>query len=502
MNVRSFTRSLATILFAVPGALVAQEHFAKSRGLAPHEEVQITSTLNEFVNRLEALEAKADSPTSTKGGKQSAAALPDMEADGEDSKPGKGADDGFGGISAKATQQWTGRVHFDFWGYPQTDAGADTMETGSAGERPQDHWSFRRLRFGPAGDIGDNMLYKIEMEFAAPNKMAFKDAYLGWQDLPLLQTLVLGNQKRPYGLDHLNSSRYNVFTERPFVVEAFNQDARRFGLLSYGVSDDLAFNWRWGAFLLKDVANDGKYASIENEIDGDAYTHHQAELAGRLANTFVWENEGRTYAHWAISGSVADPDGGVGHGTNEGRFYTRPEARTSNRWLNTGRIANVDEYFLFGVEGAVNLGALQFVGEYMSTRVLRDGDDDLDFSGGYVYTSYFLTGEHTPWSRTNGVLGRVKPFNPWKPGSGWSGGAWQLAVRYSHGDFTDDDIFGGVGNSVTAGVNWWWNSRARVQFNYIHGSISDSKVVSGELADGDALTGDYSIIGTRFMLDF
>ena len=137
---------------------------------------------------------------------------------------------------------------------------------------------------------------------------------------------MLGNQKRPYGLDHLNSSRYNVFIERPFVIEAYNQDARRFGLCSYGVSDDEAYNWRFGTFLMKDISNAGSYLAV----DDPGLHHYQAEFAGRFANT-IWYDEisdGRGYAHWAISGTVAFPDGTAGGG-NEARFRTRPEARTS-----------------------------------------------------------------------------------------------------------------------------------------------------------------------------
>ena len=488
MQVESLVHSLVVMLCVIPGSVFAQGYFEESHDLLPQGTVQYTSALKTLAaekgkDSAEGPERLGDPDSETESDAKVEAAL--------------------AGVKASATQKWTGRVHFDFWGYPQTDAGSNLAETGDTAERPQDHWSFRRLRFGPAGDIGENMNYKIEMEFATPNKMAFKDAYLGWQGLPFLQTVQLGNQKRPYGLDHLNSSRYNVFTERPYVVEAFNQDARRFGLVSYGVSEDQAFNWRMGAYLLKDVANDGKYAAIGNEIDDDAYNHHQAEFAGRMAHTFVWEDGGRTYAHWAVSASAADADGGIGHGTNETRFRTRPEARTSSRWLNTGRIDNADDYFLFGVEGVVNMDSLSIVGEYLSTNVTRDGAADLDFSGGYIYVAYWLTGEHTPWSRKSGTLGRTLPITPWEPGNSlFTGGAWQVAVRYSHGDFTDDDIFGGVGNSITAGVNWWWNSRARVQFNYIHGSISDSKVDAGDLADITAYTGDYSIIGARWMVDF
>ena len=102
------------------------------------------------------------------------------------------------------------------------------------------------MRIGVAGDLPYNMVYKLELELAGGNDSEFRDAYIGWKELPVLHTLLIGNQKRPYGLDHLNSSRYNIFMERPAVIEGFNQDARRFGISSYGVSDDEAWNWRYG----------------------------------------------------------------------------------------------------------------------------------------------------------------------------------------------------------------------------------------------------------------
>ncbi|PQO42377.1 OprO/OprP family phosphate-selective porin [Blastopirellula marina] len=392
-------------------------------------------------------------------------------------------------IASKPTQKWSGRVHFDYWHFPDESALPNFLDTGNANESPPDFIGFRRLRFGVAGGVWENMEYKIEMEFASPDALAFKDAYLGWNQLPYFHTVLLGNQKRPYGLDHLNSSRYNVFLERPFVIEAFNQDARRLGLQSYGVSDNEAWNWRFGTFAMQDLSKPGhQYAD-----------NYQSEVAGRLANT-IWYDEtsgGRGYAHWAVSGSAAFPSGG-----GADRFRTRPEARTDGKWFDTG-VLGASNYQLLGLEGVVNVGALSVVGEYQTVHANRSAAPNVNFGGGYVYAAYWLTGEYTPWSRSSGTLGRTKPLeNFWLVNRcdgghshGW--GAWQVAARYSYGDFTDQDVFGGVGESATLGVNWWWNANARWQFNYINGRISD-RVVAGGPSDA----GWYNALGMRFMVDF
>lgn len=392
--------------------------------------------------------------------------------------------------SSKSTMKVSGRVHFDGWGFDKNDASISDIN----GQDPENRLGFRRLRFGVKGDIADNMTYKIEMEFAGGNNSEFRDAYLGWKNLPILQTLLIGNQKRPYGLDHLNSSRFNVFLERPYVIEAHNQDARRLGLASYGVSEDQKWNWRYGVYNQRNVQGLGNYVD----------DHLQLEVTGRIANT-IWYDDvsgGRGYAHWAVSGSHADSTDN-GNNTNEARFRTRPEARSRNRWLDTGRIAGADSFNLLGLEGVINVGRVQVVGEYQRTWVDReDAFNDVAFDGAYVYVSYFLTGEHMPWDRKSGTLGRIKPFeNFWLVdrcnggrSAGW--GAWQLAARWSHADYNDEDIFGGIGDSFTFGLNWYWNPNARVQFNYIAGEITDRDTDSG------VVSGDYDIFGARWMVDF
>ncbi len=400
----------------------------------------------------------------------------------------------------------SGRIHADLWTFPDSDGAINTFETGDPLISPQDQIGFRRLRFGVKGDLWQTMLYKIELELAGGNKTEFRDAYFGWEDLPIAQTVLVGNQKRPYGLDHLNSSRFNVFLERPFVIESFNQDARRLGVQSYGVSDNEQWNWRYGVFNQRLIQDEGSYRS----------DHWQLEFAGRLANTF-WYDEasgGRGYGHWGISGTAANPDGSAGgnRADNEARFRHRPEARSDHRWLNTGRIDGADNYQLLGLENVWNFGSLQLVGEYQNLWLQRDAGfgPDLNLHGGYFYAAYFLTGEHMPWNRSSGTLDRIKPFekfflvNTCCDGvqGGW--GAWQIAYRWSYADFNDDNIQGGRGVSHTLGLNWYWNAYARMQFNAIYGEIDDAAINDGDNTGNpaDALSGNYTILGARFMVDF
>ena len=391
--------------------------------------------------------------------------------------------------SSKATMKVAGRVHIDYWGFPDHDDVIEVFE----GRNPQDRMGFRRMRFGVAGDLPGNMLYKIEMEFAGGNFSEFRDAYLGWKDLPFFQKVYIGNQKRPYGWDHLNSSRFNIFIERPFVIESFNQDARRLGIQSYGVSEDQNWNWRYGVFNKELIQNDGQHIN----------DHLQLEFAARLANTFWYDeaSDGRGYGHWAISGSTGAVDGG----SNETRFRHRPEARTARRWLNTGTIADAEGSDLLGFETVWNFGSLQLGGEYQSMWLSRHNGDTLNYHGGYVYASYFLTGEHMPWKRSSGTLDRIKPFEEFflvktlDDECGYGMGAWQVAVRWSYADFTDvigvptaAGTDGVQAESLTLGLNWYWTANARLQFNYIWGSIEN---VAG-------IAGDYQIAGARFMVDF
>lgn len=385
-----------------------------------------------------------------------------------------------------STMKFFGRIHMDSWSFPDSSAGINVLENGDPSDAPDEQFFFRRARIGMSGKVSPNMYYKSVLDFAKPNRLAFKDLYIGWENLPVVQKLQIGNQKRPYGLDSLNSSNSNVFMERPMVVDSVTPDARRLGILAYGLSEDQNWNWRYGIQNPIDVANTGV-------IPGQS---GQYEVSGRLANTAWYESEGRDYGHWAISAAVSNvSDDPV---RTAAIFQSRPEGASVMRWINTGRVAGTDHYSFVGLEGVANYGPTQLTAELQGVQVSRQAStgSDLDFWGGYFYVARFLTGEHMPWNRKNGTLGRPKPKRDAGTGS-W--GAWQVAARYSYADFSSHDIQGGLGQSLTLGVNWLLNANANIQFNYLFGDISErSETVGATTYDG----GDYQILGIRFRMTF
>ena len=395
-----------------------------------------------------------------------------------------------------------GRIHLDTWFFPQDTPGIGFFEHPGTGADPEDRIFFRRIRIEAGGKIFETMLYQFQLDFHSPSDGEYKDVYIGFTELPWNHTVLFGNQKRPLGLDHLNSSRFNVFIERPLVVEAFNEDARRIGAAAYMYTDDLLYNIRYGIYQLENTTFDGEYIGDSLQMSGNF----------RVASV-PWYDEasgGRGYFHWAVAGMLARPDGDVSpldSNPNEGRFRTRSELRSDERWLNTGRIRGAEWYEIAGLETIFNYGAFQFVAEQQFSWLQRDNTTpgtgpDLFFHGGYFYVAYFLTGEHVPIDRKRSTIERTKPFENFflverlRGGteSGW--GAWQVALRLSYLDLTDRDIEGGVGRNVSLGLNWWWTSHSRLQLNIIRGDIADHR------PQGGFTEGDFWAIGTRMAVDF
>ena len=138
---------------------------------------------------------------------------------------------------------------------------------------------------------------------------------------------------------------------------------------------------------------------------------------------------------------------------------------------------SANEVDLVGTEFSLVHGPFSVQSEYM--HAFADTSmGDRNFWGAYGQVSYFLTGEHRNYDTEYGVFTRVSPKRNFNPSAdAW--GAFELAARYSHLDLNDGAIRGGVGNQVTAGLNWYLFPALRWTGNYMWAHRANFGDISG-----------------------
>ena len=388
-----------------------------------------------------------------------------------------------------------GRLDIDHaWNYASGDVRNYTIPmTGSKIGANDDGTEVRRIRFHMAGTVRDSTFFKLELDFsgqdnavqsnvpkggsgtAQPLKgstVVLKDAYIGMKDLLPFATVQVGHFKEPFSLEELTSDNFITFMERGLpnaFVPGYNM-----GLMLYDAPFGERVTWSVGIFQDTD---DRGYLQANNAWD----------FTGRVTGLPWYENNGEQLLHVGVGGSHRAP-------ANTYQYTARPENHLAKSFLNTGAMQTgaVD---LMNAEAALVYGPLSMQGEIIRSQVGRNGKSTADFNGGYVYASYFLTGEHRNYKTSSGYFDRVKPaanFGVHKGGErGW--GAWEIAARYSWLDLDDHDIQGGKMADWTLGLNWYLNPNMRIQANYVLADLS---------GNGPSKGGPANMFGIRFHVDF
>ena len=328
-------------------------------------------------------------------------------------------------------------IFFDFEDDPKNNAGA--WHTRS---------ELRRARLNIKTKISDDWKAKLQFDFAGDDETAeAKDVYVeysGWQRMDL----IIGQDKEPFGLEKLTSSKNLQFIERSMVSSAF-APGRSLGISANGDTDIFI----WGL---------GLYQAETREDDGDT-----CAVSGRLG-VMPWKT-GTGFLHLGMSGSFRDYDG-------EG-FEIKESAQihTADNIIFSDDI-DTHHLLLFGAEAAFGTGPFSFAAEYMMVDVNAvKKKNDATFDGYYLNAGWFLTGETRPFK--NGTWERVKPESPY--------GAWELAARYSYLDAADNHT-GTIADTCTIGVNWHVNSHVCLMTDYTHLELTDAE--TDERTSGNAVS--------------
>lgn len=328
---------------------------------------------------------------------------------------------------------------------------------------------------------------------------AVTDLWLQVREIPILGTVRVGNQKDPYGYEHLTSSRWLNFMERSFGQDVFEGPFNNGfvpGIQILNSNEEGDIGWQVGEF--KNTQNPFGFS---NSTGG-------SETVGRLIWLPIFEDEGRKLLHLAVSGRTMEPrrqyaaydanGQGIGPEFPGTRFRTRGDIRNgppgplNSIYADTGVLQGTWQNMI-GLEFVGNNGPWSFQSEYFgswlyNTKTTSAGPlvtngyqpkpgtnvGTYYAQSGYAEVLYFLTGESRTYSKIEYRFDRPVPHNNFYAirggGSGrrlgLSEGAWQVGLRYNYLCLSDGEINGGVLNGMTLGLNWLLNPNARVYFNY------------------------------------
>jgi len=377
-----------------------------------------------------------------------------------------------------------GRLQYDVAAFSQNAASiaqAGDMRNGT---------EFRRVRLGAMGDIFQVVDYKIEVDFAAQSanlgttanpsylqQTALKDCYITIKELPLAGNVRVGHFYECFGLETQTSDNYVTFMERNLTSGVGQIGDRKPGVMAFDWNEAETMTWAVGAFAWQapDTLSSFPLNTQYDDAGGTSFD-----------SRFTWlpwydeATEGRGYMHLGGSYSYRDiAELNPGSTSTRYSLSARPECHLANNVVSTGNIVDADRENVFSPEFIYTYGPFSVQSEYMWIDLQRSANDNAMLDGGYVQASYFLTGEHRPYLRREGLVGRVIPFENFfrvrtEDGAVCTGkGAWEVAYRVSYLNLTDAGIAGGRVVDNTFGLTWYLNPFTKVLFNYVHSETTD-----------------------------
>lgn len=386
---------------------------------------------------------------------------------------------------------WGGRIHADY---------VNWVNDTEFGGQPN-YVEFRRVRLFAAGegygvydyqlDIGFAPEFDLEGAFEEQDGMLdgsgieLKDAFIGIRDIPLLGYVRIGHMRTPFSLEQLISSNYLTFLERSLAHRL--APGRELGVAAFSFTPNENITWGYGAFF-------DELPEEEPHIEDD---NQGVRVIGRTTWTPWYDvpSDGRYLLHTGLSYAYTRPrarDNPDLPGTlfRPIRFNARPEIHRGDHLIDTGNI-DAQQYQVLNPEFALVRGPVSLQSELAWAKIDEAGGATTDIYGAYAQLSWFLTGEHRPYSRRRGRFDQVIPFEnfwivrtPRGVRRGW--GAWELAARWSYLEFPD--YAAQQLQDLTVGVNWYWNPRTRVMFNWVHPWARNSPESTLAHAEGDVLS--------------
>jgi len=315
----------------------------------------------------------------------------------------------------------------------------------------------RQVFLGVEGNIGPQWYYKLEGGAANGGGWGWDDAIIEYRH-DARNSVIIGNQKG-VGLENLTSTRFTSFLDRGPMDNLIDA--------SYHLG---VHYWRTGrAYSFNAGVTGHTLNSPDVAFPGPGAEGRSERLAASARASLALVNDADTTVHlatWARHRRRGD-EAPLAYATG----YNSPLRTQSG--LATGAVGRRD--LALGLEGAWVQGPVSVQGEVANMRVTPEqwaAASDFDLRAGYVFASFFPTGERRAYS-TRGEFGRTRVLNPLGQGGF---GALELLVRYDFADFSDalsattaPPAFAGDYRAATLGATWTPINYVRFMANYTRG---------------------------------
>ena len=353
-------------------------------------------------------------------------------------------------------------VQFD-GGHVWLDPGADDFEGETA--------LARLYIFGKAGDASGTLAYDFQND-------TLRYAFVGYKVTDRLEIQV-GQQDEPFSLQDYSGSRFLPFAasgESAALIPGDNLGA----VALYGGD-----NHSLGIGVFGGNANGG-FGDNGIAVTGRAtwapvYAESRIERGGDAASDGVGTKRVDDLLHLGIGLSarfdIDDPVSFSGSGGS---------SLVPRSIVDTPSITAVDSLLRANLEASRSIGSLSVQGELTAARVDSSAVTGTA-TGGYLYATYFLTGERRGYNKSSGTFGRVVPENPIDDGGF---GAIEVGGRLDYLDLTDLGPAAGAQWSATGVVNAYLTKRITLTADYTH-----TEAVAGS---EDGLTSDAITLRFQF----
>ncbi len=268
--------------------------------------------------------------------------------------------------------------------------------------------------------------------------------------------ITVGKQKEGIGHEYVMPGSQSMFMERGSGVPAIVKQ-RNIGIRYSNTVYDQRITFTLGVFN----------SWLESGNDR-SFSENGMQVTGRVTGLPHYNGD-RSLIHLGIGYRFSDAPG------HQLSYKARPEANSAPYFINTGSFdAAGSNSILLDIIGVK--GSFSAIAEYMQVFVNSAFAENPKFNYWQIGGSWFITGDNRKYNTVTGNLGKLTPKKNFTFAKGGGPGAFEVALRYTHSDFTDKKIEGGIFKRFSSALSWFPNAHFRFEINYGYGRLDKNNM--------------------------